>query len=94
MDLAAAFIAFLIFLPNLLWERANHWPTIEILQNVDRIKNAHQVPWAQFVVQQAFLVHPLGAPICIAGLWFFSAQPRRKGLSLSGLDVLFSSPSS
>src|ERR1700676_1688013 len=30
-----AFIAFLIFLPNLLWEVGNHWPTIEILRNVD-----------------------------------------------------------
>ncbi len=29
------------------------------------------VSWLQFIVQQAFLVHPLGAPICIAGLWFF-----------------------
>src|SRR5579863_3458474 len=63
-------IAFLIFLPNLLWEIGNHWPTIEILRNADRLKNAH-VTWLQFIAQQAFLVHPLGAPICIAGLWFF-----------------------
>lgn len=63
-------IASLIFLPNLLWEIGNHWPTVEILRNVDRIKNAH-VTWLQFIAQQAFLVHPLAAPICIAGLWFF-----------------------
>jgi len=63
-------IAFLIFLPNLLWEIANRWPTIEILRNVDRMKNMH-VTWLQFIAQQAFLVHPLGAPICVAGLWFF-----------------------
>jgi hypothetical protein len=63
-------IAFLIFLPNFLWEIRNHWPTIEILRNVDQMKNAH-VTWLQFIAQQAFLVHPLGAPICIAGLWFF-----------------------
>jgi hypothetical protein len=63
-------ISFLIFLPNLLWEIANHWPTVEILRNVDRIKNMH-VPWTDFVIQQSFLVHPLGAPICVAGLWFF-----------------------
>jgi hypothetical protein len=65
-----ACISFLIFLPNLLWEISNHWPTIEILRNVDRIKNAH-VTWLEFIAQQAFLVHPLGAPICVAGLWFF-----------------------
>ena len=64
-----ALISFLIFLPNLIWEIRNHWPTVEILQNVDRIKNAH-VTWLEFVAQQAFLVHPVAAPICIAGLWF------------------------
>jgi hypothetical protein len=85
---AAAFIAFLIFLPNLLWERANHWPTIEILQNVDRIKNAH-VSWAQFVVQQAFLVHPLGAPICIAGLWFFLRSREGKAYRYLGWTYCF-----
>lgn len=63
-------VALLIFLPNLVWEIRNHYPTIEILQNVDRMKNMH-VSWAQFLLQQAFLVHPLGAPICVAGLWFF-----------------------
>src|SRR3984957_5823844 len=69
-------IAFLIFLPNFLWEYRNHWPTIEILRNVDRIKNTH-VSWAQFIIQQAFLVHPVAAPICVCGLWFFLRS--RKG---------------
>jgi hypothetical protein len=63
-------LSLLIALPNFIWEFQNHWPTIEILRNVDRIKNAH-VTWLQFIVQQAFLVHPLAAPICIAGLGFF-----------------------
>lgn len=63
-------LAMLIFLPNFLWELQNHWPTVEILRNVDRIKNAH-VSWLQFIVQQAFLVHPVAAPICLVGLWFF-----------------------
>jgi hypothetical protein len=65
-----ALISFLIFLPNFLWEARYSWPTIEILRNVDQMKNA-QVTWAQFILQQTFLVHPLGALICIAGLWFF-----------------------
>ena len=65
-----ALISFVIFLPNLLWEINNHWPTIEILRNVDQLKN-EPVTWLQFIGQQAFLVHPLGAPICVAGLWFF-----------------------
>ena len=74
-----ALISFLIFLPNLSWEIRNHWPTVEILQNVDRIKNAH-VTWIEFIAQQAFLVHPIAAPICLAGLWFFLLS--RKGGTL------------
>lgn len=65
-----AFLSFLVFLPNLLWEISHHFPTVEILRNVDQTKNEH-VAWLQFIAQQAFLVHPIGAPICLAGLWFF-----------------------
>jgi hypothetical protein len=83
-----AFIAFLIFLPNLLWEIGNHWPTIEILRNVDRMKNAH-VTWLQFIVQQAFLVHPLGAPICIAGLWFFLRSRQGQEFRYLGWTYMF-----
>jgi hypothetical protein len=67
---AGGFIAFEIFLPNLLWEIRNHWPTVEILRNVDQYKNAH-ISWLGFIGQQALLVHPLGTPICLAGLWYF-----------------------
>jgi Dolichyl-phosphate-mannose-protein mannosyltransferase len=83
-----AFIAFLIFLPNFLWEARNHWPTIEILRNVDRMKNM-PVTWVQFVVQQAFLVHPLGAPICIAGLWFFLRSRQGETFRLFGWTYFF-----
>jgi Dolichyl-phosphate-mannose-protein mannosyltransferase len=85
---AGALIAFVIFLPNLVWEYSNHWPTIEILQNVDRAKNAH-VSWLAFLVQQAFLVHPLGAPICLAGLWYFLFSRDGKGVRFLGWTYLF-----
>src|ERR1700674_1040073 len=83
-----AFIAFLISLPNFLWEIGNNWPTIEILRNVDRMKNAH-VTWAQFTAQQAFLVHPLGAPICIAGLWFFLRSREGEAFRFLGWTYCF-----
>jgi hypothetical protein len=83
-----ACIAFLIFLPNFLWEMRNHWPTIEILRNVDRIKNTH-VTWAQFILQQAFLVHPVAAPICIAGLWFFLRSRQGQAFLFLGWTYFF-----
>jgi len=66
----AGIVAFVIFLPNLIWEINNHWATIEILRNVDLAKNA-RISWLGFIAEQAFLVHPVAAPICLAGLWFF-----------------------
>ena len=65
-----ALIAFLIFLPNLLWEIALRFPTIEVLRNAARFKNA-PVSWYAFVAEQALLVHPLAFPVVLAGLWFF-----------------------
>jgi hypothetical protein len=83
-----AFVSFLIFLPNLLWEINNHWPTIEILRNVDLAKNEH-VTWLEFVGQQAFLVHPLGAPLCLAGLWFFLRGRQGGAFRFLGWTYLF-----
>jgi hypothetical protein len=83
-----ACIALLISLPNFVWEFTNHWPTIEILRNVDRIKNTH-VTWVQFIVQQAFLVHPVAAPICVAGLWFFLRSREGQAFRFLGWTYCF-----
>ena len=67
---AGALIAFLFFLPNLLWEISLQFPTIEVLQNAARLKNA-PVSWYGFIGEQALLVHPLAFGVVLAGLWFF-----------------------
>ncbi len=85
---AGGLIAFAMFLPNLLWEIANHWPTFEILRNVDRFKNAH-VSWLEFVGQQALLVHPMATPICLAGLWYFLWSDAGKEYRFLGWTYLF-----
>jgi hypothetical protein len=85
---AGALIAFLIFLPNLLWEIDNHWATPEILQNVDRYKNAH-VSWLGFIGQQALLIHPLATPICLAGLWYFLWSREGREYRFLGWSYLF-----
>lgn len=64
-----AAIAFVIFLPNLLWEIRNGWPTIALLHSVIGAKYTHVSAW-EYIWQQALLTHPLAAPIWIAGLWF------------------------
>jgi hypothetical protein len=65
----AAAIAFLLFLPNLLWEIRNHWPTIALLNAVVGGKYSTVTPW-DYVWQQTLLTHPLAAPVWLAGLYF------------------------
>ena len=61
-------VALLIFLPNLLWEIHRGFPTIELLQNVQRSgRNAESGP-LMFLLLQAVILNPLAAPVWIAGL--------------------------
>lgn len=64
-----AAVAFVIFLPNLLWEIHNGWPTIALLHAVVGKKYSTVSP-LEFIAQQALLTDPLAAPIWVAGLWF------------------------
>jgi hypothetical protein len=66
----AAGIAFLIFLPNLLWQISNGWPTLEFLRNLDR-NTLSKIPWWLFIAGQFFYLSPFSAPVWIAGLVFF-----------------------
>jgi hypothetical protein len=62
-------IAFVCFLPNLLWEIQNGWPTLAIFHAVIGTKYVNVSPW-EYVWQQTLLTNPLAAPIWLAGLWF------------------------
>jgi hypothetical protein len=69
-------VAFLIFLPNLLWNIHYHWPFVELIHNI-KVEGRDVVlgPWDYFF-QQTLLVSPLTAPIWLAGLFalLFSAR--------------------
>jgi hypothetical protein len=87
---AALAIAFLIFLPNLLWEIHNGYPTIALLHAVIGAKYA-TVPPLAFIGQQFLLVNPLAAPFWLAGLYFFlfdSAGRKYAALGIAYLVVL------
>jgi Dolichyl-phosphate-mannose-protein mannosyltransferase len=61
-------LALLIFMPNLIWEIHHHFPTIELLQDVQASgRNAEMNP-LKFMLVQMFILHPLSAPVWIAGL--------------------------
>jgi hypothetical protein len=67
-------MAFLCFLPNLLWEIHNGWPTLALFHAVMGTKYVIVSPW-EYIWQQTLLTHPLAVPIWIAGLYFLLRDP-------------------
>jgi hypothetical protein len=67
--LYGAIAAFVIFLPNLVWQIRHDFATLELLQNVRRTgKNVELGPLA-FTVQQVMMMLPGAALLWIAALW-------------------------
>jgi hypothetical protein len=83
-----ALIALVIFLPNLIWEIQHHFPTIELLQNVQRSgRNTEMNPFL-FTLVQMCIMHPLAAPVWIAGLVLLLRDPEEKGWRVLGITYL------
>ncbi|HEV8578368.1 MAG TPA: glycosyltransferase family 39 protein [Thermoanaerobaculia bacterium] len=70
-------VAALLFLPNILWEVAHGWPTLEFIRNAEAHKNVAFSPLA-FLAEQVRQMHPLTLPVWLSGLgWLlFSRQGR------------------
>jgi len=72
---AGGLTALVLAAPNIAWEIANRWPTLEFARNATADKNAILSP-LQFVGEQAFQAHPLNLVLLVAGLWFFFTADR------------------
>ena len=60
--------AFLIFLPNLIWNVANDWPFIQLMHNIKASgRDVVLSPW-QYFTQQILIVHPFNAVLWITGI--------------------------
>jgi hypothetical protein len=70
--------AFLIFLPNLLWNIRYDWPFVQLIHNIKADGRDVVLGPVQFLWQQILLVNPLTLPIWLRGLLFllFSARLR------------------
>lgn len=82
--------AFLVFLPNLLWNVHNHWPFVELMRNIKAEGRDVVLPPVQFFFQQTLLVHPVTAPIWLAGLAAFFFWERLKPYRVLGWSYLVS----
>jgi 4-amino-4-deoxy-L-arabinose transferase-like glycosyltransferase len=60
--------AFLIFLPNLLWNIANDWPFVQLMRNIKASgRDVLLSPW-QYFTQQILIGHPVNAILWITGV--------------------------
>jgi Dolichyl-phosphate-mannose-protein mannosyltransferase len=80
--------AFLILLPNLLWNLHYHWPFLELMRNIKAEGRDVILPLPQYFLQQTLLVHPLTAPIWLAGLFALLFSTRLKPYRALGWGYL------
>src|SRR6266849_3323873 len=70
--------AFLVFLPNLLWNVQNHWPFVQLMHNIKAEGRDVVLSPAAFFAQQVLIVHPILAPVWITGVFAFLFSARLK----------------
>ena len=67
----AGAIAFLIFLPNLLWNVQHHWPFLELMRNIRASGRDLAFTPLGYLRAQVFLMTPVTAPIWLLGAFYF-----------------------
>ena len=79
--LAGGAIAFLIFLPNLIWNIQHHWPFLELMHNVRVTGKDVVLPPGKYLLQQVLMMNPISFPFWFGGLVFllFSRNYRALG---------------
>lgn len=83
-------VALALFAPNLLWQAAHGWPTLEFMRGAQAAKHTTFTPLA-FLKEQILLGHPLALPVWGAALVqsaLPAAQPRERIVGVS-YGVLF-----
>jgi len=76
--LAGGAIAFLIFLPNLIWNIQHGWPFLELMRNVRATGKDVVLPPGQYLLQQVLMLNPVSFPFWFGGLLylFFSRDAK------------------
>lgn len=61
--------AFLLLLPNIVWQAVNGFPSLEFYRNAMMNKNIPRGPLA-VLIDQILFVNPFTLPLWLAGLWY------------------------
>jgi hypothetical protein len=82
--------AFLVILPNLIWNIYYDWPFLQLMRNIKAEgRDIVLAPW-QYFLQQLLLVHPASTPFWITGVIAFLVAPRFKSCRFLGWAYLAS----
>ncbi len=79
-----AALALLIFLPNLLWQIGNGWPSIAYTFNHQASQSVDFSPLS-FLTEQLALIGPLAIPLWIAGFYWLMSGDGRRVLGIAAL---------
>jgi hypothetical protein len=72
-------LAFVIALPNIVWEARYHWPTYELLRNIAHSNKNVALSPVEFIVQQAVFLNLGTLPLWLGGLfWLFCSRDGRR----------------
>lgn len=82
--------AFLIFLPNLLWNARYDWPFVQLMHNIRAEGRDVVLGPLDFFLQQVLVSNPFNAPIWLAGVYVLLASPRLRPYRALGWAYLFS----
>ncbi|HKV60891.1 MAG TPA: glycosyltransferase family 39 protein [Candidatus Acidoferrum sp.] len=81
-------VAFLIFLPNFLWNVQHHWPFAELMHNIKADGRDVVLSPGVYFAQQVLIIHPVLAPIWIIGVLAFLFSARLKPYRFLGWTYL------
>ncbi|MCM3874578.1 MAG: glycosyltransferase family 39 protein, partial [Pyrinomonadaceae bacterium] len=69
--LAGGGIAFLIFLPNLIWNIQNDWPFLKLMHNIRVTGKDVILPPGKYLLQQIMMMNPVSLPFWGGGLVYY-----------------------
>lgn len=78
----AIVVALAIFLPNLIWQVDNGWPSVQYTLNHKAAQSLDFSP-LRFLANQLALIGPVAIPIWIAGLAWLLRSPHRRMLGVA-----------
>lgn len=86
--LAGGAVAFLIFLPNLIWNIHHHWPFLEVMHNIRATGKDVILPPGAYLAQQVLMMNPVSFLFWFGGLLFYLLSPAARAYRVLGYAIV------